>query len=120
MTDHDAGQPEEQPIVALVEWPTKAFDLAAARRLGVESDRVFRRVPGLLDVRFFGDFETGTHYYLLTWRDRAAFEAYAESEAMFSNRAIAEPYVAGRPSRKVLLDYTPAGTAPAGDAVAGA
>jgi len=113
MTDHDAGRPDEGHIVALVEWPTKAFDQAAARRLAVESDRVFRRVPGLLDVRFFGDFETGIHYYLLTWRDRAAFDAYAASEAMFSNRAIAEPYVAGRPSRKVLLDYTPSGDGPA-------
>jgi hypothetical protein len=68
--------------------------------------RMFRRVPGLLDVRFFGDFDTGVHYYLQTWRDRAALEAYMTSEAMFSNRAIAEPFAAGRPTRKVLIDYS--------------
>lgn len=108
MTNDGAAPAEEQPIVALVEWPTKDFDLAAARRLAIETDRLLRRVPGLLDARFFGDFETGVHYYLLTWRDQPAFDAYAASEAMFSNRAIAEPFVAGRPSRKVLVDYSPA------------
>jgi quinol monooxygenase YgiN len=108
MTDDDATAAGEQAIVALVEWPTKDFGLDAARQLAIETDRLLRRVPGLIDARFFGDFETGVHYYLLTWSDRAAFDAYAASEAMFTNRAIAEPYVAGRPSRKVLVDYTPA------------
>jgi quinol monooxygenase YgiN len=108
MTHADAALPADQPLVALVEWPTRGFDLAAARQLAIESERVFRRVPGLLSARFFGDFASGVHYYLLTWRDRAAFEGYAASEAMFANRALAEPYVAGRPSRKVLVDYTPA------------
>lgn len=107
MTDHDPAKTAEQPIVALVEWPAKDLDLEAARRLATETDRMLRRVPGLLDARFFGDFESGTHYYLLTWRDRKAFDAYAASEAMLSNRTLAEPYVAGRPSRKVLIDYTP-------------
>jgi quinol monooxygenase YgiN len=107
MTDHDAAKAVEQPIVALVEWPTKDLDLDAARRLATETDRMLRRVPGLLDARFFGDFESGIHYYLLTWRDRTAFDAYAASEAMLSNRALAEAYVAGRPSRKVLIDYSP-------------
>ena len=105
----DPGQPEptDDQVVALVEWPAHDFDLTAARRLAAESERTFRRVPGLLDVRFFGDFASGVHYYLLTWRDRAAFDAYAQSEAMFSNRAIAAPYVAGKPTRRVLVGYTP-------------
>jgi quinol monooxygenase YgiN len=111
MTD-DPGQtdptdPTAQPVVALVEWPAHDFDLAAARRLAAETERTFRRVPGLLDIRFFGDFTSGVHYYLLTWRDQAAFDAYAQSEAMFANRSIAEPYVAGKPTRTVLVDYTP-------------
>ena len=99
--------PTAQPMVALVEWPAHDFDLAAARLLAAETERAFRRVPGLLDIRFFGDFARGVHYYLLTWTDQAAFDAYAQSEAMFANRSIAEPYVAGKPSRTVFVDYTP-------------
>lgn len=107
MTDPDHAAAEPQPVVALIEWPTQGLDLADAQQLAVDSDRLFRRVPGLLDVQFFGDFEGGTHYYLQTWRDQAALDAYLASEEMFSNRKLAEPYVAGRPSRKVLVDYTP-------------
>jgi quinol monooxygenase YgiN len=107
MTSDDRHGEAAQPVIALVEWPTKGLDLAAARRLAAETDRTFRRLPGLLDARFFGDFETGVHYYMLTWRDRAALDAYLGSEAMVSNRALAEPFVAGRPSRRVLVDYSP-------------
>jgi len=107
MTDADRAEAEAQPVVALIEWPTTGLDLAVARQLAIESERLFRRVPGLLDIRFFGDFESGIHYYLQTWRDRAALDAYLSSEEMFSNRKLAEPYVAGRPSRKVLVDYSP-------------
>ena len=107
MTEPDDAATKAQPVIALIEWPTQGLDLAAARQLAVESGRLFRRVPGLLDVRFFGDFESGLHYYLQTWRDQASLDAYLASEAMFSNRKLAEPYVAGRPSRKVLVDYSP-------------
>jgi quinol monooxygenase YgiN len=106
MTDREPSL-ESQPVVVLVEWPTHDLDLDAALRLAVESDKAFRRIPGLLEARFLGDFETGTHYYLLTWRDRAASDAYLQSEQMFSIRTIAEPYVAGRPSRRVMVDYSP-------------
>jgi len=107
MSDDDQVGSAGQPVVALVEWPTKDLDLESARRLAVESDRLFRRVPGLLDARFFGDFEGGIHCYLLTWQDRAALDAYIGSEAMFSNRSLAEPHVAGRPSRRIFIDYSP-------------
>lgn len=107
MTDADPAGAEGQPVVALIEWPTTGLDLAAARQLASESERAFRRVPGLLDVRFFGDFESGTHCYLQTWRDRASLDAYLTSEAMFSNRRIAEPFVAGRPTRRLFVDYSP-------------
>ena len=107
MTDDDRGRGADQPVIAFVEWPTKGLDLAAARHLAAETDRIFQRIPGLLDARYFGDFESGIHFYMLTWRDRAALDAYIGSEAMFSNRVLAEPFVAGRPSRKVLVDYSP-------------
>lgn len=106
-----------QPVVSLVEWPTTGLDLASARRLAAETMERYRRIPGLLDARFFGDFESGSHVYLQVWRDRAALDAYAANEAMFEVRTIAAPYVAGRPSRRILVDYTPerglAGTASA-------
>jgi quinol monooxygenase YgiN len=107
MTDADPADAEGQPVVALIEWPTTGLDPAAARQLARESERLFRRVPGLLDVRFFGDFESGSHCYLQTWRDRAALDAYLSSEEMFSNRRLAEPYAAGRPTRRIFVDYSP-------------
>ena len=107
MTDHEPS-PEDLPVVALVEWPAHDLDLDAAFRLAAESDKAFRRIPGLLEARFLGDFESGTHYYLLTWRDKAASDSYTQSEQMFSIRTIAEPYVAGKPSRRILVDYSPA------------
>lgn len=107
MSDADHATAGAQPVVALIEWPARGLDLTAARQLAIDSDRLFRRVPGLLDVRFLGDFDSGTHYYVQTWRDLAALDAYLASEEMFSNRKLAEPYVAGRPSRTVLVDYSP-------------
>jgi quinol monooxygenase YgiN len=107
MTEHERDEAAGPPMVALIEWPTTGLDLAAAQRLAVESERNFRRAPGLVDIRFFGDFERGVHYYLLTWRDRAALDAYLGSEAMFANRALAGPYLAGKVSRTIFVDYTP-------------
>ncbi len=107
MTVDDREDVPDLPVVALVEWPTAGFDVASARRLAGEAAQVFRRMPGLLDVRFFGDFDSQTHYYLLTWRDRAALDAYIGSEAMFTNRALAEPFVAGKVSRRIFVDYSP-------------
>lgn len=107
VTDNDfAGQ----PVVSLVEWPAEDMDLVAARRLAAETVELYRRIPGLIDARFFGDFETGVHFYLQVWENRAALDAYAANEAMFAIRTVAEPYTAGRPTRRVLVDYTPPGT----------
>ena len=75
-------------------------------RVAAETSAAFRLVPGLLAFRFFGDFETGTHYYLQVWRDKAALDAYAASESMFRIREIAAPFVTGRPSRRIFVDYT--------------
>lgn len=107
MTDADAAGDERQPLVALIEWPTTGLDPAAARQLAEQSEQLFRRVPGLLDVRFFGDFESGIHCYFQTWTDRAALDAYLNSEEMFSNRKLAEPFAAGRPTRRIFVDYSP-------------
>jgi hypothetical protein len=97
---------ETAPIVSLVEWPAANLTLEEARRVAAETGRVFRMIPGLVDFRFFGDFETGMHYYLQVWRDQAALDAYAASESMFRIREIAAPHVTGRPSRRILVDYT--------------
>jgi quinol monooxygenase YgiN len=103
MTDHDhpAG-----PIVSLIEWQAPTLTPDDARRVAAETTAAFGRVPGLLEFRFFGDFETGTHYYLQVWQDQAALDAYAASESMFRIRDIAAPYTEGRPSRKILADYS--------------
>jgi quinol monooxygenase YgiN len=94
------------PIVSLIEWQASALTPEDARRVAAETTTAFGRVPGLLEIRFFGDFETGTHYYLQVWQDRAALDAYAASESMFKIRDIAAPYTEGRPSRKILSDYS--------------
>ena len=97
---------ESQPILSLVEWPAEGLSLADARRVAADTSAAFRRVPGLLAFRFFGDFEAGTHYYLQLWQDQAALDAYAASESMFRIREIAAPFVTGRPSRRMYVDYT--------------
>ena len=97
---------DRQPILSLVEWPAEGLSLADARRVAADTSAAFRLVPGLLAFRFFGDFETGTHYYLQVWRDQAALDAYAASESMFRIREIAAPFVTGRPSRRMFVDYT--------------
>ncbi len=97
-----------QTIVSLVSWQATNLDLDAARRLAAETAAAFGRIPGSVEIRFFGDFESGRHYYLQTWRDQAALEAYMASESMFRIREIAAPYVSGRPERSILVDYTAA------------
>jgi quinol monooxygenase YgiN len=103
---------EQHPIVSLVEWPAEGLSLADARHVAAETSAAFRRIPGLVDFRFFGDFETGTHVYLQVWQDRAALEAYAASESMFRIREIAAPFVTGRPSRRIFVDYSETGDPP--------
>jgi quinol monooxygenase YgiN len=101
-----ADAPDAGPIVSLVEWPAAGMSPDDARRVASETGAAFRRIPGLLDFRFFGDFETGTHYYLQVWESQAALDEYAASESMFRIREIAQPFVTGRPSRRLFIDYT--------------
>jgi quinol monooxygenase YgiN len=94
------------PVVSLVRWEPRGLDQAAARRLAADTTTAFSAIPGLVEIRFFGDFETGVHYYLQVWRDRAALDAYAASESMFRIRDLAAPYVGDRPTREVMVDYS--------------
>lgn len=96
-----------RPVAVLIEWSAPTLGEDDARRLAEATTRAFRRIPGLVDIRFFGDFSTGVHYYLQTWESEAAHDAYMASEAMFSIRDLAAPFVEGRPSRRILTDYTP-------------
>ena len=107
--DGSASVPER--IVSLVEWRAPELDPEGARRLAAETAAALSRVPGMVDIRFFGDFESGRHYYLQTWQDRAALDAFIASESMFRIREIAAPWVTGRPERSILVDYSPGGTA---------
>ena len=102
-----AGETPGGPIIALIEWQAPSLGPAEARRLGVETATAFSRVPGLQEVRFFGDFETGRHFYFQRWESRAALDAYLASEAMFRNREIAAPFVAGPVARQLFIDYSP-------------
>ena len=109
-TDADetgTDQATETRITSLIEWQAPTMTLADAHSLAERTAAAFRMVPGMLDFRFFGDFETGRHVYLQVWADQAAFDAYAASESMFRIREIAAPFVAGRPSREVFTDYSP-------------
>lgn len=105
MTD-DPNPASREPIVSLVEWPSTSLTPDAAQRLAAATSAAFARVPGLIEYQFFGDFESGTHYYLQVWQDQAALDAYMASEAMLRIREIAAPYVEGRPTRKLLTDYS--------------
>jgi quinol monooxygenase YgiN len=96
----------EGPISTLVEWQAPTLKPADARALAERTIERIGHFPGFVEGRFFGDFETGTHYYLLTWQDRAALDAYAASEQMLGVRELAAPFVEGRPSRKILVDYS--------------
>jgi quinol monooxygenase YgiN len=95
------------PILSIIEWDAPALSPDDARTLAERTARAFRLVPGLIDFRFYGNFETGRHAYLQVWRDQAALDAYAASESMLRIRDFAAPYVTGRPSRALYTDYTP-------------
>ncbi|MEA2622488.1 MAG: hypothetical protein QOH61_1398 [Chloroflexota bacterium] len=102
----DAHDSNDGPISTLVEWQAPRLTPEEAESVATRTIRMIGRLPGFVEGRFFGDFESGTHYYLLTWQDRAALDAYAASEQMLGVREIAAPFVEGRPSRKILRDYT--------------
>jgi quinol monooxygenase YgiN len=102
--DHDTATSE--PIVSLIEWRSTTLTPDDARQVAAETTAAFGRIPGLLEIRFFGDFDTGTHYYLQVWQDQAALDAYMASESMFKIRDIAAPFTEGRPTRKLLADYS--------------
>ena len=105
MTTPDSQPP--LPVAVLIQWHAPSLAPDEARILAERTTEAFRRVPGLLDIRFFGDFETGTHWYLQTWATTEAHEAYMASEGMFRIRDLAAPWVEGRPSRRILEDYSP-------------
>jgi hypothetical protein len=96
--------------VTLVEWQAPRLDPESARTLAADTAAAFGRIPGLEGIRFFGDFESGRHFYLQTWTDRQALESYMASESMFRIREIAAPWVEGRPTRDIFDDYTVAET----------
>lgn len=102
----DAPTASEERVVSLVEWHAPDLDRQSARQLAAETAAAFRHIPGMLEIRFMGDFESGRHYYFQTWHDQAALDAYIASEAMFRIREIAAPYVRGKPERSILVDYT--------------
>lgn len=99
--------PDAGPVVSLIEWQAPSMTPDDARRLADETAAAFRRMPGLVEIRFFGDFESGTHYYFQVWESRAALDAYMAGEAMLRIRDAAAGFVVGRPSRRILADYTP-------------
>jgi quinol monooxygenase YgiN len=103
--DETPDQPEG-PISTLVEWQAPNLSPEEARTLAQETIERIGHFPGFVEGRFFGDFENGTHFYLLTWRDRAALDAYAASEQMTAVRDLAGPFVQGKPTRKILTDYS--------------
>ena len=109
MHPESPGAAPDERLAVLVRWQADGFDRPAARVVATETARRLAHVPGLVEARFFGDFDSGTHYYLLTWHDRAAMDAYMASEDMFGIRAIAQPYAVGRPERSICSDYSAPG-----------
>lgn len=97
----------EQRLAVLVEWNAPEMGLADAQAVARQSMSVLRSTPGLLDARFFGDFESGTHCFLLTWKNKEAMDRYMASEAMQSVRGSAGPFVAGAPTRRIFVEYGP-------------
>jgi hypothetical protein len=94
-------------IIARIEWQAPAMGPDDARRLADDATEMFSHVPGLVEIRFFGDFETGRHFYFQRWESEAALDAFMASESMFRNREIAAPFVSGRPTRVIYADYSP-------------
>jgi orotate phosphoribosyltransferase len=105
------------PVISLVRWEPVGLTPDAARTLAAETTAAFGRIPGLLELRFYGDFDTGVHYYHQVWRDRAALDAYMASEGMLRIRDLAAPYVGARPTREILVDYSARAAAGPGEPV---
>lgn len=101
----DPGRGGGHPIVVLVEWQATDLSLAQAEEMARSSLEVLRQVPGLDEARIFGDVESGTHCFLLTWRNREAMDRYMASEAMHAVRSAALPFVEGKPGRRIFVDY---------------
>lgn len=95
----------DRTIVVLVEWNAPEMSPDEAEDVAERSRTVFDATPGLLDARFFGDFETGTHCFLLTWKNREVMEQYMASEAMHAVRGSAAPFVSGKPTRRIFVEY---------------
>jgi quinol monooxygenase YgiN len=107
MEDQDMNEEApDLPVSTLIAWQAPRMTPSQARALAEATMDRIGEFPGFVEGRFFGDFETGSHYYLFTWRDRAALDAYAASEHMLGVRELAGPYVEGRPSRELLADYS--------------
>jgi hypothetical protein len=94
------------PVSTLVEWQAPALTPDAARDIAERTIALIGHFPGFVEGRFFGDFVSGRHFYLLTWRDQAALDDYAKSEQMLGVREIAGAYNEGRPTRLILSDYS--------------
>jgi quinol monooxygenase YgiN len=101
---HDPANP---PVISHVEWHAPDLTLEGAHALIAETMTHLRHVPGLVNARFFGDFETGRHFFMLTWADMAALDAYLTSEEMFSIRKSAMAFLTGRVRRELFTDYSP-------------
>jgi quinol monooxygenase YgiN len=88
-----------------VEWQAREMSLHEAEVMARDALTVLRDVPGLDEARIFGDFEGGRHCFLLTWHDGAAMDRYMASDAMHAVRGAALPFVTGKPSRRIFIDY---------------
>ena len=112
LEEHDMNEDLEEarrwdgPVTTLVGWHAPTLTPDAARSLARQTMEQIGTFPGFVEGRFFGNFETGSHYYLLTWRDQAALDDYAASDQMTGVRNIAMPYLEGRPTREILADYS--------------
>jgi len=114
MTPHteQAGPDGNQPIIVLIEWQATAMSVADAGEMARSALAVLDGVQGLDEARVFGDFESGTHCFLLTWRNREAMDQYMASDVMHTVRDAALPFVAGKPQRRVFIDYGAAASEP--------
>ena len=102
----DPAAGDERPIVVLVEWQAGEMEVEQAEQMARGALAVLADVPGLDDVRLFGEFETGVHCFLLTWSGREAMDRYMASSAMLGVRQAALPFLAGKPVRRVFVDYS--------------
>jgi quinol monooxygenase YgiN len=103
----ESSKLENPPVISHVEWHAPELTLERAHELIGETMAQLRHVPGLVNARFFGDFETGRHFFMLTWQDMAALDAYLMSEEMFLIRKSAMAFLTGRVKRELYVDYSP-------------